>query len=51
MEFFFLVLAWGVPVGAIIFVVAALWQVLRALGAINAELIQIRQVLEDERAR
>jgi hypothetical protein len=48
MEFLFLFLAWGVPIGAIIFVVVALAQILRALGDINVELIRIRQALEDQ---
>lgn len=46
MELFFLILAWAAPIGVIIFVIAALSQIVRALGDINAELTHIRRLLE-----
>jgi len=47
---FLALLSWVVPVFALIFVIASLWQILRALGDISAELVQIRQALQERNA-
>jgi hypothetical protein len=41
-------LSWAIPFFAVIFVIASLWQILRALGEITTQLIQIREALERE---
>ena len=49
MEILIIALAWAVPLGAAVFVVAALWQILRAMGEITVELARIREALEGDR--
>lgn len=41
--------AWVIPLGAIVFALTALWQILRGMGQITTELIRIREVLERDR--
>lgn len=45
----FFLIAWVVPLGAIVFAISALWQILRGMGEITTELTRIREVLERDR--
>ncbi len=49
MEYAFILLGWLIPLAAAVFVLASLWQILRALGQMSAELTSIREVLERDR--
>jgi hypothetical protein len=49
MEFLLLFVAWIIPLAVVVFVVSALWQIVKALGQITTELAKIREGLERER--
>jgi hypothetical protein len=49
MEFLILLIAWVLPVGAVVFTVGALWRILQSLGAIESQLAGIRAELQKDR--
>jgi hypothetical protein len=49
MEFLILLVAWVLPIAAVVFTVGALWRILQSLGAIEAQLAQISASLQKDR--
>jgi hypothetical protein len=48
-EFLIFLLAWVVPLGGVLFLLIALWQIVRNLNRITMELARIRQALDRDR--